>query len=134
MKKHLAIIGLALSSMTFACNEKKEDGSITEDGVMQVEEVTSENGQILAGKDSSMRLSDGTRIPVEITSADSINLPQELLTMIEKTDDLDPGNIVAKRRFIENNITYYELEFKMREGSNQTFIFDEDGKRKSKDE
>ncbi|REG88312.1 hypothetical protein [Algoriphagus antarcticus] len=133
MKKQLAVLVVAISSILFACNEKKEYGDVTEDGIMDVDESTSLDGKTKAGTDSSMRLTDGTRIPVIIESTDSINLPQELLDVIEKTDDINPDSILVKRRFTENNITYYELEFRMKEGSNQTFIFDGEGKRKSVD-
>lgn len=134
MKNQLAVLALALSSMMIACTEKKEDGSITNDGTMKVEESTSINEKMKAGTDSSMRLTDGTQIPVIINSTDSINLPQELLTVIENTEDIHPDSILVKRRFEENNITYYELEFRMKDGSNQTFIFDKEGKRKSIDQ
>lgn len=133
MKKQIAVFVLAISSMTIACNEKKEYGSVTDDGTMEVDESTSIDEKMKAGTDTSMSLTDGTNIPVIIHSKDSINLPQELIDVLEKTDDINPDSIVVKRRFTENNITYYELEFKMENGSNETFTFDGEGKRKSKD-
>tara|TARA_R110002020_G_scaffold305892_2_gene521820 strand:- start:478 stop:879 length:402 start_codon:yes stop_codon:yes gene_type:complete len=131
MKKQLALFGLALSSILMSCNEQKEYGSVTDEGKLEVDEATSIEGKMKAGKDTSMRLTDGTSIPVIIESTDSINLPQELVTVIENTNDIHPDSILVKRRFVENNITYYELEFRMKEGPNQTFTFDEEGKRKS---
>ena len=133
MKKHLALFGLALSSVLMSCNEQKEYGSVTEDGMLKVDESTEIDEKMKAGTDTSMRLTDGSSIPVIIESTDSINLPQELVTVIEKTNDIHPDSILVKRRFVENNITYYELEFRMKEGPNQTFTFDEEGKRKSMD-
>jgi len=38
MKKPIAVFVLALSSMRIACNEKKEYGSITDDGTMEVDD------------------------------------------------------------------------------------------------
>lgn len=133
MKKQLAILTLAISSMTMACNEKAEYGSVTPDGEMEVEESTDMDARMRAGEDSSMRLTDGTRIPVIIQPADSIQLPEQLLSVIESTNDIHADSIMVKRRFTENSITYYELEFRMKEGPNQTFTFDEEGKRKSED-
>ncbi|MEB2776288.1 hypothetical protein SYJ56_13270 [Algoriphagus sp. D3-2-R+10] len=133
MKNQLIVLALALSSMMIGCDEKKEDGSITDDGTMEVDESTSIDEKMKAGTDTSMRLTDGTRIPVIINSKDSIALPQELLTVIENTDDIHPDSILVKRRFKENNITYYELEFRMSQGPNQIFTFDSEGKRKSVD-
>jgi len=80
-----------------------------------------------------MRLTDGTNRPVIIHSKDSINLPQELIDVIEKTDDIHPDSILVKRRFTENSITYYELELRMKDCSNERFTFDGEGKRKSVD-
>lgn len=133
MKKQIVLLAVAFSSMMVACNEKEEDGSITEDGVMVVDEATSIDGKTKAGIDSSMSLTDGSRIPVIIDSTNSITLPEELLHVIENTDDLHSDSIVVKRRFEENTITYYELEFRMKEGPNQTITFDGKGKRKSDD-
>ncbi|WP_192085275.1 hypothetical protein [Algoriphagus sp. Y33] len=133
MKNQISVFALALSSVMFACNEKKEYGSVTEDGTMVVEESTSVEEKTKAGTDSSMRLTDGTKIPLVINSTDSINLPQELLEVIENIDEIHPDSILVKRRYEENNITYYELEFRMNNGPNQTFTFDEKGKRKSLD-
>ncbi|PZX48396.1 hypothetical protein [Algoriphagus chordae] len=133
MKKHIALFALALSSVLMSCNEEKEYGSVTDDGIMEVDESTAIDEKMKAGTDTSMRLTDGTSIPVVIESKDSINLPQELLTVIENTSDIHPDSILVKRRFEENSITYYELEFRMKEGPNQTFTFDENGKRKSID-
>jgi len=134
MKKYIAIAAVALSSIMIACNEKKEYGDVTDDGVMEVDEATSSEESRKAGADSSMRLTDGSRIPVIIQPTDSITLPDQLLTVIEKTSEIHPDSIMVKRRFKENNITYYELEFRMNNGEKQTFIFDEEGKRKSEDE
>ena len=131
MKNQLILIALALSSVMIACNEKKEYGSITDEGTMEVEESTSIEEKMKAGTDTSMRLTDGSSIPVIISPTDSINLPQELVTVIEKTSDIHPDSIVVKRRFVENNITYYELEFRIPGSPNQTFTYDEEGKRKS---
>ncbi|WP_339750691.1 hypothetical protein [Algoriphagus aquimarinus] len=131
MKNQLIVLVSALALI--ACNDKKEDGSITSTGVMEVEESTELSEKLKSGMDSSVTLTDGRRIPVVISPVDSINLPQELLHVINNTSEIHPDSIVVKRRFVENNITYYELEFRMQDGSNQTFTFDEDGKRKSID-
>ena len=131
MKKYITLIAVAFSTMLISCNEKKEDGSITEDGKMIVEEATEIDQKKMAGTDSSMRLTNGRSIPVIIQSSDSIELPQELLTVIENTDDIHPDSILVKRKFEENNITYYELEFRMKEGPNQVFTYDGQGKKKS---
>ncbi|MBB6328512.1 putative secreted protein [Algoriphagus iocasae] len=134
MKKHLSLVALALSTILISCNEEKEYGSITDDGKMVVEESTELDHKKMAGTDSSMRLTDGRTIPVIIKSSDSIELPQELLTVIENIDDIHPDSILVKRKFEENNITYYELEFRMKEGPNQILTFDGEGKRKSTSE
>ncbi|WP_439489045.1 hypothetical protein [Algoriphagus sp.] len=133
MKKNITVLAIAIFSLSISCNEKKEYGSITDDGVMEVEEATSEEGKRKSGADSSMRLTDGSKIPVIISPTDSIELPQELVTVLENTKDIHPDSIFVKRKFEENNITYYELEFKMKEGPNQTFTYDVEGKRKSMD-
>tara|TARA_R110002020_G_scaffold254617_1_gene468372 strand:- start:57318 stop:57719 length:402 start_codon:yes stop_codon:yes gene_type:complete len=133
MKNQLKVLAIALGIGLMSCNEKKEYGDITKDGTMRVDESTEIDEKMKAGTDSSMRLTDGTTIPVIIYPTDSIKLPNELLSVINKTSDIHPDSILVKRRFVENNITYFELEFKMQEGPNQTFIFDEDGKRKSTD-
>src|SRR5690606_5651557 len=101
MKKELVVVALALSSVMIGCNEKKEYGDITDDGTMEVDESTSIEEKEKAGTDTSMRLTDGTSIPVIINSKDSIALPQELLTVIENTDDIHPDSILVKRRFKE---------------------------------
>jgi hypothetical protein len=133
MKKHIALFVLALTTILMGCNEEKEYGSVTDNGVMEVDESTAIDEKMKAGSDTSMRLTDGTSIPVVIESTDSIDLPQELLSVIEKSSDIHPDSILVKRRFEENSITYYELEFRMKEGPNQILVFDEDGKRKSID-
>ncbi len=133
MKKHITVLAITIFSLIISCNEKKEYGDITDDGVMEVEEATSEEGKRKSGADSSMRLTDGSKIPVIISRTDSIELPQELVTVLENTKDIHPDSILVKRKFEENNITYYELEFRMKGGPNQTFTYDSEGKRKSMD-
>ncbi|MEB2785447.1 hypothetical protein [Algoriphagus persicinus] len=70
--------------MMIACTEKKEDGSITDYGTIEVDEPTSINEKMKAGTASSIRLTDGTHILVIILPKDSINLPQELIAVTEK--------------------------------------------------
>ncbi|MDR7131064.1 hypothetical protein J2X69_003423 [Algoriphagus sp. 4150] len=133
MKNQLAVLAIALSSVMISCNDRKEYGSVTEDDIIEVDESTDVNAKKKAGADTSMRQTDGRNIPVIISTTDSIELPQELRTVIENIDEIHPDSILVKRRFVENNITYYELEFRMNEGPNETFTFDEEGKRKSLD-
>ena len=127
MKTYSIIIALALGVGLLSCNEKAERSHIDPSGKLEVDQ---ENGELPEG-DTTKTLADGTQMPVVIEMTDSIDMPEELIQVLENTQDLDPDSIIVKRRFVENNITYYELEFKMKGNRSETFTFDEDGKRRS---
>lgn len=131
MKTSPIMIALALGIGIASCNEKKENSNNDPTEIMEVDQENA-LGQA-AIRDSTRTLADGTRMPVVIHLTDSINMPEELIRVIENTDDLHPDSILVKRRFIENGITYFELEFKMQGNRSQTFTFDEEGKRRSDD-
>ncbi|UZD22908.1 hypothetical protein PBT90_05685 [Algoriphagus halophytocola] len=126
MKTSSLIIALTLGIGLISCNEREENSHNDPTGKLEVDQ---ENGQIPEG-DSTRYLVDGSTMPVVIEMTDSINMPKDLINVIENTDDLHPDSILVKRRFIENGITYYELEFKMKGNISETFTFDEDGKRR----
>lgn len=126
MKRYPIYFALALGVGLFSCDEQKENSHNDPTGKLEVDQ---QNGEIPKG-DSTRYLVDGTPMPVVIEMTDSINMPPELIEVIENTDDLHPDSILVKRRFVENGITYFELEFKMEGNRSETFTFDEDGKRR----
>lgn len=129
MKAYPILIAFALAFGIFSCNGEKENSHNDPTGKLEVDQ---ENVLGQASTQDSMRtLVDGTQMPVVIELTDSINMPEELIRVIENTDGLSPDSILVKRRFVENSITYYELEFKMQGNRRETFTFDKDGKRRS---
>jgi len=134
MKKLLIVPMVLLSLVLFSCSNSKDDTIDDSNGVLRVEEqIESLDKNVRATPDSTIRQKGGTRMPVEISQTDSLTLPNELLKVIEKTEGIDAENIQVKRRFIEDNITYYQLEFKLDNGQTKTITFDESGKEKSTD-
>lgn len=127
MKTYPLMIALAFVVGLMSCNEKAENSHNDPTGKLEVDQ---ENGE-LPESDTTRRLVDGTRMPVVIEMTDSINMPAELIQVIENTQDLDPDSILVKKRYVENGITYYELEFRMEGNRSEIFTFDEEGKRRS---
>lgn len=133
--KNLLVLPMILLSLTFfSCSNPNDDAVEESNGILRVEEqIETRDKDVLETQDSSIRQKGGTRMPVEITQTDSLTLPNELLKVIEKTEGIDAKNIQVKRRFVEDNITYYQLDFKLNNGQKKTIIFDESGKEKSTD-
>ena len=129
MKTYPIIIALGLGLGIISCDEKKENSNNDQTETLEVDQENA-SGQA-ATRDSTRTLADGTKMSVVIQLTDSINMPDELIRVIENTNDLDPDSILVKRRYVENGITYYELEFKMKGNRSETFTFDEEGKRRS---
>ena len=126
MKIHPIILSSLIGFALISCKENNSTEVLEVD-----QEVIMEDTEIES--DSVTELSDGSRVPVVIELTDSINMPQQLVEVIENTNGLSPDSILVKKRYKENNITYYELEFKMDGGKSETFTFDEEGKIKSED-
>lgn len=125
------VIAILLGSALLSCNESREGA--TDDSVILEVEDDNINDNTSIDPDTSLTLIDGTQSPVIVDLKDSITMPQQLIDVINNTNDLHPDSILVKKRFEEKGITYYELEFKMEGGRSETFTFDEDGKRRSED-
>src|SRR5690606_6763459 len=114
MKIYPTVLAIILGSTLLSCNESRE--SATDDSVVLEVEDDNINDNSSFDPDTSLTLIDGTQSPVIVDLRDSITMPQQLLDVINNTNDLHPDSILVKKRFEEKGITYYELEFKMEGG------------------
>lgn len=133
MKKYIQIVAVLFSLAVFSCTNSSKSTDTTEELHIE-EELKGVDPVIDASEDSTVRLKGGAQMPVIITQADSINLPEQLETVIRKTEGIGADSILVTRRFIEDNITYFEFEFLMKDGKNKKITYDETGKIKSDDE
>ena len=83
--------------------------------------------------DTNMVKRDGTLLDGAIDQHNAVNLPEEVLEVIENDDALSADNIKSTLKFTENSITYYEVDFILPNETTKTIIFDESGKIKSQD-
>lgn len=77
---------------------------------------------------------DGTLLDGTIDQTDTVKLPSQVLEVISNDKALSVDKIRSKRKFTENGITYYEIQFMTPDEKTQAMIFDETGKIKSEDE
>lgn len=133
MKKYIQIVAVLFSLAVFSCTNSSKSTDTTEELHIE-EELKGVDPVIDPSEDSTVRLKGGAQMPVIITQADSINLPEQLETVIRKTEGIGADSILVTRRFIEDNITYFEFEFLMKDGKNKKITYDETGKIKSDDE
>jgi hypothetical protein len=122
MKIKLFIFPALLSSLLFSCGEKKD--SQYENSVKAQNEMSGPEHET----DTNMVKRDGTILEGTLDASDSVKLPDRILEMIENDNSLSHDKIISKRKFTENSITYYEIEFRISDTKTEMMTFDEDGK------
>lgn len=123
MKIKLLLYPALASLMLFSCGENKNDSY--EDSIEAQNEMSGSEH----ASDTNMVKRDGTLLDGTLDDTEVV-LPQGLLEMIENDNALSADQIISKRRFEENAITYYELEFKISDTKTEIMTFDENGKMK----
>jgi len=136
MKTQLVIYPAVVAALFFSCGESKQEKA-TEESIEAQNEMS---GELHEG-DTSMIKRDGTMLDnaaglsdeseIQQQNQDNIVLPQPVLTAIGKDKTFNEKNIVAKRKFEEEGVTYYEIQFKISDNDTKTVTYSEDGKIKS---
>ncbi len=116
-----------IALLCISCGESKD--SAYEDSI----DAQNEMSGAIHENDTNMVKRDGTLLDGAIDQHNAVNLPEEVLEVIENDDALSADNIKSTLKFTENSITYYEVDFILPNETTKTIIFDESGKIKSQD-
>ncbi|MEP1085635.1 hypothetical protein [Algoriphagus sp.] len=125
MKINLILSLATVALFTVSCGEKSDN--INEESI----EAQNEISGAMHESDTIIVRRDGTLLDGALGQTESVELPAEVLEVIENDDALSVDNITNKRKFEENAITYYEVTFMVKGEQSITIVYNENGKRKS---
>ncbi|MEB2782356.1 hypothetical protein U3A58_18345 [Algoriphagus sp. C2-6-M1] len=127
MKTQLIIYPAMIVTLFIACDDKNDNRH------MEGNEDHSEMNGSMQESDTNMVKRDGTLLSGTIDQMDSVHLPAPVIKKIKEDAMLSKEKINEIRKFIEDDLTYYEIKFTTANTETKTVIFDENGKVRTKE-
>ncbi|WP_157366873.1 hypothetical protein [Algoriphagus vanfongensis] len=120
MKTQYIIYPAMIAALSTGCgnSEYKEEN-------MEAQELSAESYE----QDTMVVKRDGTLITESFEGLDSLMLPPQVISTIEKDANLSISDIVNTSSKTEDSKTIYEVEFRLQDESTKKVVFDENGDR-----